>query len=189
MTILKAIHADRLELGSPATTRTETQPAQRFKAWRHHRDTYGIDWLLLDQPDAKVNSVNDTMLEELDILLGEIERDPPRGVVLRSAKPDGFIAGADIQQFRDVRDAQDIVRRLTRAHQITDRLAALAVPTVAVIHGFCLGGGLELALACRYRLAVATASLGFPEVQLGLHPGLGGTARLTRLRRVRSWRR
>lgn len=181
MTILKAIHADRLELGSRETVSVDRQPMQQAKAWRRHRDADGIDWLLLDQPDATVNSVNDAMLGELDILLGEIERDPPKGVVLRSAKTNGFIAGADIRQFRDARDAQEIVRRLTRAHQITDRLAALTMPTIAVIHGFCLGGGLELALACRYRLAVSTASLGFPEVQLGLHPGLGGTARLTRL--------
>uniref|UniRef100_UPI001954BA93 enoyl-CoA hydratase-related protein n=1 Tax=Escherichia coli TaxID=562 RepID=UPI001954BA93 len=62
-----------------------------------------------------------------------------------------------------------------------DRLAALRIPTVAVIHGHCLGGGLELALACRYRIAVDGAKLGFPEVLLGLHPGLGGTFRLTAL--------
>jgi len=188
MTILTAIQVDRLELGSPGTltasdqATSDQQASDRpISAWRRVRDHHGIDWLLLDQPDAKVNSVNDTMLEELDKLLAEIEQDRPKGVVLRSAKKNGFIAGADIQQFRGTSAAKDVAARLTRAHEITDRLVALPVPTIAVIHGFCLGGGLELALACRYRIAVSTASVGFPEVQLGLHPGLGGTARLTRL--------
>jgi 3-hydroxyacyl-CoA dehydrogenase/enoyl-CoA hydratase/3-hydroxybutyryl-CoA epimerase len=180
MSILTAIHADRLELG-PHRHLGEVPATSVGTSWQRLRDSDGIDWLLLDQPDAKVNSVNDAMLEELDKLLGEIERDRPKGVVLRSAKLSGFIAGADIAQFRGATDAKLIAQRLSRAHQITDRLAALPVPTVAVIHDFCLGGGLELALACRTRIAISTASLGFPEVQLGLHPGLGGTARLTRL--------
>ena len=68
-----------------------------------------------------------------------------------------------------------------RAHAVIDRLEALRVPTVAVIHGFCLGGGLEVALACQMRIAIEDARFGFPEVMLGLHPGLGGTVRFTQL--------
>uniref|UniRef100_UPI001952F2D3 enoyl-CoA hydratase-related protein n=1 Tax=Stenotrophomonas maltophilia TaxID=40324 RepID=UPI001952F2D3 len=77
-----------------------------------------------------------------------------RGLVLRSAKPGGFVAGADIRDFRGAADAAEVEARMRRAHEIVDRLAALRIPTVAVIHGHCLGGGLELALACRYRIAV-----------------------------------
>ncbi len=101
--------------------------------------------------------------------------------MIRSGKPGGFIAGADIGEFRDTTKAADIETRLGRAHTIIDRLDRLKLPTIAVIHGYCLGGGLEVALACDYRIAVDDASLGFPEVLLGLHPGLGGTVRLTRL--------
>ena len=91
--------------------------------------------------------------------------------MIRSAKRNGFIAGADIGEFRHMTDAADVETRLTRGHAIIDRLDKLNVPTVAVIHGFCLGGGLELALACDYRIAIDDARFGFPEVMLGLHPG------------------
>ena len=110
-----------------------------------------------------------------------IEREAPKGLVIRSGKRSGFIAGADIGEFRDPAKANDIEARLSRAHAIIDRLDRLKLPTIAVIHGYCLGGGLEVALACDYRIAVENASLGFPEILFGLHPGLGGTVRLTRL--------
>ena len=112
-------------------------------------------------------------------MLDKLERDRPRGLVIRSAKPGGFIAGADIAQFRGVTDAAQIEALLTRGHAVLDRLDRLPLPTVAVIHGYCLGGGLEVALACDIRIAIDDASFGFPEVLLGLHPGLGGTVRLT----------
>ncbi len=121
------------------------------------------------------------MLTELNAILEILERDPPPGVCIRSAKPGGFIAGADIGQFRGVDDPAQIEAALTRGHAVLDRLARLPSTTVAVIYGYCLGGGLEVALACDRRIAVDRASFGFPEVLLGLHPGLGGTVRLTRL--------
>ncbi len=126
------------------------------------------------------------MLSELDAALEMVEKSAAKGLVLRSAKPNGFAAGADIRDFRDrpatpEPAASEIVGQLTTAHRIVDRLAGLKCPTVAVVHGFCLGGGLELALACRHRIAVRGATLGFPEIMLGLHPGLGGTFRLTGL--------
>ncbi len=172
-----ALDGDRLELGAGQSVGT----AGPDRAWLRRRDGDGIDWLILDQPGLSTNRIDAAMLEDLDGVLTEIERDPPKGVVIRSGKRTGFIAGADIAQFRGVSDEAAAVTLLARAHQVIDRLASLKVPTVAVIHGFCLGGGLELALACKRRIAVPGASLGFPEVQLGLHPGLGGTGRLTRL--------
>ncbi|MGA3306198.1 MAG: enoyl-CoA hydratase-related protein, partial [Stellaceae bacterium] len=175
--VLAAIDGNRLELG-------HGQPVSggaTYRCWRRLREADGIEWLILDQTDASTNRIEPAMLEELDAVLAEIERDRPLGLVLRSAKINGFVAGADIAQFRGVGDAGAMAAVLGRGHAVFDRLAALPVPAVAVIHGFCLGGGLELALACRRRIALANASMGFPEVQLGLHPGLGGTARLTRL--------
>src|SRR5215813_12263170 len=153
-------------------------------AWRNFtlaRDDDGIAWLALDKTGASANTLSEDMLTELNDVLAHLERDLPKGLVLRSAKPKGFIAGADIGEFGGMTDAAAVEARLTAAHAVVDRLDRLPAPTVAVIHGYCLGGGLEIALACDYRIGVDGAQLGFPEVMLGLHPGLGGTVRLPRL--------
>ena len=159
-------------------------PASRsddaYRHWQVAEAGDGTLWISLDVVDADANTLSAPVLEELDALLDSLEGRSPRGLVLRSTKASGFAAGADIEEFADADSADAVARRLERAHQVVDRLEALDVPTVAVVHGHCLGGGLELALACRYRIAVAPASLGFPEVRLGLHPGLGGTVRSIR---------
>ena len=121
------------------------------------------------------------MIEEFDLVLAALESQRPAGIVIRSAKPSGFIAGADVNEFRGATDPALVETAIGRAHAVIDRLEALKIPTVAVIHGFCLGGGLEVALACQSRIAIDGARFGFPEVMLGLHPGLGGTARFTHL--------
>ena len=110
--------------------------------------------LTLDVPGEKVNTLGRAMMQELQTLLGEIEaRTDVRAIVLRSGKPDNFIAGADIKDFTTIRSALE-GETLSRAGQaILDRLEALPVPVVAAIHGSCLGGGLETVLACRYRIA------------------------------------
>jgi 3-hydroxyacyl-CoA dehydrogenase / enoyl-CoA hydratase / 3-hydroxybutyryl-CoA epimerase len=159
----------------------EGREGANWKHWKLARDDAGIAWLVIDKAGASANTLSTEVLAELDDVLATITRDPPRGLVLRSAKPGGFIAGADIGEFRTMGDAAAVEARLTQGNEIIDRLDRLSVPTVAVIHGYCLGGGLEVALACDYRIAVDNASLGFPEVLLGLHPGLGGTVRLPRL--------
>lgn len=143
------------------------------------QDGQGLAWLTLDQDGTTVNTLSSDILDELDILLARLEAAPPDGLVLRSAKPAGFIAGADVKAFVGLSDpavAQAIMRR---AHALLARLEDLPCPSVALIHGHCLGGGLELALACRYRLATddTKTRLGFPEVRLGIFPGFGGTVR------------
>ena len=144
--------------------------------WRIARDDENIAWLVLDRPGKSVNTIDRSVLEELDLHLAALEADRPRGLVIRSAKPGGFAAGADINGF--VGASREAVRdMLGEGHRVLDRLAALPFASVAVVHGHCLGAGLELALACRMRIAVSNATLGFPEVMLGLHPGLGGTFR------------
>lgn len=156
-------------------------------AWKLDRDGQGIAWLTLDKPDTSANTLSQQVMRELDALLQSLARSPPRGVVIRSGKASGFIAGADINEFTTLANAADGYQ-LTRFGQITfGRLERLPCPTVAAIHGFALGGGLELALACRYRVAVADErlQLGLPEVQLGIHPGFGGTVRAVRLLGVR----
>ncbi len=144
----------------------------------------GVLVVTLDVPGEKVNTLSRALMNELDVALGEIEASlGVTAVVLRSGKPDGFIAGADIRDFGTIRSALE-AETLSRGGQaILDRLEALPFPVVAAIHGPALGGGMEVALACRYRIATDDTKtvLGQPEVQLGLIPGAGGTQRLPRL--------
>ncbi|HEV2704269.1 MAG TPA: 3-hydroxyacyl-CoA dehydrogenase NAD-binding domain-containing protein [Steroidobacteraceae bacterium] len=156
-------------------------------AWKMERDSQGIAWLTLDKPETSANTLSQQVMRELDALLQSLARTPPRGVIIRSGKASGFIAGADINEFTTLANAA-AGYELTRAGQLTfERLERLPCPTVAAIHGFALGGGLELALACRYRVAVGDErlQLGLPEVQLGIHPGFGGSVRAVRLIGVR----
>jgi 3-hydroxyacyl-CoA dehydrogenase / enoyl-CoA hydratase / 3-hydroxybutyryl-CoA epimerase len=153
-------------------------------AFTRERDGSGVLVLTLDVPGEKVNMLGRGMLEEFEGLLTEAETDRTlKGVVIRSAKPDNFIAGADIKEFLAIKSALE-GETLSRSGQaLLDRLAVLPIPVVAAIHGSCLGGGLEVALACRYRVASDDPKtlLGFPEVLLGLLPGAGGSQRLPRL--------
>jgi 3-hydroxyacyl-CoA dehydrogenase/enoyl-CoA hydratase/3-hydroxybutyryl-CoA epimerase len=165
--------AKRLELGP------EPAGAGPWSHWRLTRDEEGTAWLILDKKGASANTLGSDVLVEFEAVLTELERQPPKGLVLRSGKASGFIAGADITEFETIKDAALFEKELARAHALLDRLERLHFPTLAVIHGFCLGGGLELALACKRRIAIAGARLGFPEIMLGLHPGFGGTARAT----------
>lgn len=159
------------------TSATDSQ----WEHWLLERDSDDVAWLILDKKDASANVLSEAVLKELGEIVTELENKTPKGVVVRSIKASGFCMGADISEFSELSSETEVVDKLTDAHRVVDRFEALSCPTVAVIHGSCLGGGLELALACNYRLVVPGAKLGFPEIQLGLHPGLGGTERLTRL--------
>jgi len=158
------------------------------RSWKLERDAEGIAWLTLDKPGTSANVLSAGVLTELDEVLGALEQDRPRGAVLLSAKKSGFVAGADIKEFTGVRDEASGYQLIHRGQQVLNRLAAVPFPTVAAIHGFALGGGLELALACRYRVAVGDErlSLGLPEVLLGIHPGFGGTVRAVQVAGVRT---
>jgi 3-hydroxyacyl-CoA dehydrogenase / enoyl-CoA hydratase / 3-hydroxybutyryl-CoA epimerase len=143
----------------------------------------GIFWLVLDDPAKKVNTLSTRLFEWFEEQIAQAERERPAALVILSGKPDGFVAGADIEELKTLSEPEDVLAMLRRGHELMNRLAALPFPTVAAIHGACLGGGLELALACRHRVATEhpKTKLGLPEVQLGLIPGLGGTQRLPRL--------
>ncbi|WP_173932243.1 3-hydroxyacyl-CoA dehydrogenase NAD-binding domain-containing protein [Chelativorans sp. Marseille-P2723] len=173
--IWQVLERRNMELGP------EGEPTRALTHWRYTSDDEGIVWLLLDRAGESANSISEEVLDELHTVLDDLRNLSVRGLVIRSAKKSGFAAGADLRDFRGIADAGEVEKRMRRAHEIVDRLANLAMPTVAVIHGYCLGAGFELALACRHRIAVRGASFGFPEVLLGLHPGLGGTFRLTSL--------
>jgi len=173
--IMDVLGDRRLELGP------RPEPGGPYRHFKLSRDADGIAWLLFDRDGASANTLSADVIEELDLVLAALESQRPAGIVVRSAKKSGFIAGADVNEFRGAADAGPVETAIGRAHAVIDRLEALRIPTVAVIHGFCLGGGLEVALACQSRIAIDGARFGFPEVMLGLHPGLGGTARFTRL--------
>ena len=151
--------------------------------WNSHRDEDGILWLILDQQGSSTNVLSVAVLEQLDSLLDEIDANPAKAVVFRSGKNSGFIAGADVSEFLNVSNTQEALIMIKRGQTLFSRIEALPCPTIALIEGFCMGGGTELALACDYRIALDDDStrIGLPEVKLGIHPAFGGLVRATRI--------
>ncbi|MDJ0740971.1 MAG: 3-hydroxyacyl-CoA dehydrogenase NAD-binding domain-containing protein [Gammaproteobacteria bacterium] len=147
------------------------------------KDSNGIAWLTFDKADSGTNVLTEEVLEAFDQSLVTVAQMHPKGLVILSGKRNGFIAGADVKAFARVAGVASAEKHIRRVHEIFHRLEAMAFPTVAAIRGFCLGGGLELALACDYRVCCNDGGtrLGFPEVKLGIFPGYGGTVRATRL--------
>ncbi len=144
----------------------------------------GVAVVTVDVPGEAVNTLKPDFKDDVERALGEVESDPSiRALAIISGKPDGFIAGADIQMLARIRTVEEGVTLSREGQRSMARLATLRVPVVAAIHGACLGGGLELALACRERVATddQKTRLGQPEVQLGILPGAGGTQRLPAL--------
>ncbi len=142
-----------------------------------------------DLPFESVNKISKAVGWELEELLRGLDaNDQVHAIVLRSGKPDTFIAGADIEEFLQLRSVEEAVRLSRDGQLLMQAVADSRIPVVAAIHGACMGGGLELALACRYRVASdhAKTNLGLPETQLGLIPGAGGSNRLPRLVGVRA---
>ncbi|MDX1517415.1 MAG: 3-hydroxyacyl-CoA dehydrogenase NAD-binding domain-containing protein [Woeseiaceae bacterium] len=155
--------------------------------WTIDRDDHGVAWLKLDKADGGANVLSAPVLRELNDALAGLEADLPVGAIVFSGKSNGFIMGADINEFTKIGSPDEAYELIRLGQRVLDRLEALRCPTVAVINGFALGGGLELAMACDYRLALETDKkvLGLPEVQLGIHPGFGGTVRAVQLAGVR----
>jgi 3-hydroxyacyl-CoA dehydrogenase/enoyl-CoA hydratase/3-hydroxybutyryl-CoA epimerase len=144
----------------------------------------GIAVVTFDAPGASVNTISQAAGEELAALLERLAQDPVvRAVVLISGKPDGFVAGADINEFVALRTAADATALSRRGQGLVQRIASLGKPVVAAIHGSCIGGGLELTLGCQWRIATdhPKTQLQLSEVQLGILPGAGGCVRLPRL--------
>jgi 3-hydroxyacyl-CoA dehydrogenase/enoyl-CoA hydratase/3-hydroxybutyryl-CoA epimerase len=155
--------------------------------WASDTDANGITWLCIDKADGGANVLSGEVLTELNAIIEPMAATPPAGVVIYSGKTNGFVMGADINEFTTIENPQQAYELIRLGQQVLDKLEALPCPTVAVINGFALGGGLELAMACDYRLALDSDKriLGLPEVQLGIHPGFGGTVRAVQIAGVR----
>lgn len=147
------------------------------------QDDNQLLWLDLHVEGKSANVLSIDVLNEIDRICDEIRDSGAKGLVIHSSKPSGFVAGADISHFREVKDehqARDFIRK---GQAILQKYENLPMPTLVIIQGFCLGGGLEWALACDYRIASSEGNtkIGLPEVKLGIHPGFGGSVRAIRL--------
>ena len=148
--------------------------------WFLNIDGSGIAWLGFDCRSSKLNTLSKDALEQLEVIIDELNIDLPKGLVLYSPKQTGFIAGADISEFSRIESVEQAQKYIGFVHALYNRIEAMPIPKVALIHGACLGGGLELSLAFDYLIAEdqPDCKLGLPEVKLGIHPGYGGTVRL-----------
>ncbi len=151
--------------------------------WTSETDGDGIAWLRLDKADSKVNVLSSDVLLELDSFIDSIAPTQLKGLVVYSGKSTGFVMGADISEFTSIDDPKLAYEVTRKGQQLMSKIEALHCPSVAALNGFALGGGLELAMAFDYRLALASKKrvLGLPEVKLGLHPGFGGTVRIIQI--------
>jgi len=155
------------------------------KAFKLNIDEQNIAWLAIDVPDEKMNTLQAAFVAEMQEVFSQLEerKKQIKGMVVHSLKPDNFIAGADVRMLDACQSAEEAQELATQGQNMFQILSELPFPVVAAIHGPCLGGGLELALACDYRVCSDDdkTRLGLPEVMLGLIPGSGGTQRLPRL--------
>jgi len=155
------------------------------KAFKLNIDENDIAWLAIDVPGEKMNTLQAAFAQEMEEVFTQLEekKSSIKGLILHSLKPDNFVAGADVRMLDACTTVDEAQALAEKGQQMFQHLSDLPYPVVAAIHGPCLGGGLELALACDYRVCTDSdkTRLGLPEVQLGLLPGSGGTQRLPRL--------
>ena len=151
-----------------------------LKHWRLETDAENIAWLWFDRAGTATNTFSTEVLEELGRIADHLAAMPPKGLAILSAKENGFAAGADIDEFTTISSAEQAMAFTTLGNVVFDKIAALPFPTLAMIHGFCMGGGTELALACRHRIADdgPKTKMALPEVLIGIVPGWGGAKRM-----------
>ena len=154
-----------------------------WKHWRLENTADAIAWLTFDRANSSTNTFSSVALNELADVCKHLQANKPKGLVIQSAKDNGFAAGADIDEFTTLKSAEEAYAFAKLGNDVFDQVEALAFPTVALIHGFCMGGGTELALACQYRIADdgPKTRMALPEVMLGIVPGWGGAKRMPKL--------
>src|SRR5688572_13637577 len=153
-----------------------------YKHWRHEQDAQGLIWLTFDKQGESANTFSREALQELDAALEEIRLANPKGLIIRSAK-ESFIAGADVEEFTRFKSAEEALSFVRLGWDVFGKLKLLPFPTTAMVNGYCMGGGFELALACKYRVALDDPKVrfAFPEVMLGIMPAWHGVQWLPRL--------
>jgi 3-hydroxyacyl-CoA dehydrogenase / enoyl-CoA hydratase / 3-hydroxybutyryl-CoA epimerase len=158
-----------------------------YQHWHLTRDENNIAWVTFDRdyanPAITTNTFSSAALGELGLICDALAAQPPAGMVVQSAKDNGFAAGADIDEFTNLKSADEAVAFTALGNQVFDKVEALPFATIAMVHGFCMGGGFELALACQYRVMDDSSKtrMGLPEVMIGIVPGWGGAKRLPKL--------
>jgi 3-hydroxyacyl-CoA dehydrogenase/enoyl-CoA hydratase/3-hydroxybutyryl-CoA epimerase len=155
--------------------------------WKQETDDKGILWLCFDTADSNANVLSSDAMRELNEMLDSLHEAEPKGLVIWSGKKRSFVMGADINEFTTIDSADRGYELVRMGQQVVDKVEKLSCPTLAAVNGFCMGGGLELAMACDYRIVYNGDQkiLGLPEVKLGLHPGFGGTVRAVQICGVR----
>ena len=150
----------------------------QYKHWRIESDQDGVCWLTIDRAGESQNSLSQEVMTELELIVGQLEKEPPRGLILQSGKKESFIVGADVREFEQVESVEEAEQFIREAHKLFNRIENLSFPTAVAIDGYCLGGGLELALCFDYIVARNTEKtrIGYPEVKLAIYPGFGGSA-------------
>jgi 3-hydroxyacyl-CoA dehydrogenase/enoyl-CoA hydratase/3-hydroxybutyryl-CoA epimerase len=154
-----------------------------LKHWKLTVDADHLAWLYFDRAGTTTNTISSEVLRELGQIADHLASMPPKGLAILSAKDNGFTAGADIEEFVHISSPDEALAFMRLGNEVFDKIAALPFPTLALIHGFCMGGGMELALACRYRVMDdgPKARMALPEVMIGITPGWGGMRRLPAL--------
>jgi 3-hydroxyacyl-CoA dehydrogenase/enoyl-CoA hydratase/3-hydroxybutyryl-CoA epimerase len=154
-----------------------------YQHWRLEREPSGLAFLTFDKGNESTNTFSTTALNELSAIADALKADPPKGLAILSAKDNGFAAGADINEFTNFKSLDEAKAFTKLGLDVFDKIASLSFPTVAMIHGFCMGGGTELSLACRYRIADdgPKTRMALPEVLIGIVPGWGGAIRMPKL--------
>ena len=160
----------------------------KFNHWNLNLDNDNLAWLCFDKHESSANVLSASVLQEFATIIEYLELNIPSGLIIYSGKKNGFIMGADIKEFTKINEEEKAYALIRQGQKVLDALEDLACPTLSVINGYTLGGGLELAMACNYRIAIKSDRpiIGLPEVQLGLHPGFGGTVRAVKIAGVRA---
>src|SRR3954463_16802896 len=168
---------------SPTSRRrctSEERKRMELRNWKLTVDGDSLAWLAFDRAGATTNTLSSEALRELGQVAEHLRSMPPKGLAILSAKDNGFAAGADVEEFTRLEDPDEAWAFTTLGNEVFDKVEKLGFPTVAMIHGFCMGGGTELALACRYRVMDdgSKTRMGLAEVMLGIVPGWGGAKRI-----------
>ena len=168
---------------NPADAILDQRALGEYRHFRLDKDADGLVWLTFDKAGTSTNTFSTDVMAEFVAIVERLAQEKPRGLAIRSGKDSGFIAGADVEEFTRVENVEGALAIVRRGWDAFNKLAALPFPTLALVRGFCMGGGLELAIACRYRIAVDEPGTRFalPEVMLGILPGWGGVLRLPKL--------